>query len=63
MSKSILNFDLTFLSLSKKLVAYKTKKILIPQLPFLKVAFFQRVRCVFHIAKIDIPNHYPVLEI
>ena len=23
------------------------------------MAFFQRVRCVFHIAKINIPNHYP----
>ena len=29
----------------------------------LKVAFFQKVQCVFHIAKINIPNHYPELEI
>ena len=29
----------------------------------LKVAFFQKVQCVFHIAKKHIPNHYPELEI
>ena len=29
----------------------------------LKVAFCQKVRCIFHIAKINIPNHYPELEI
>ena len=29
----------------------------------LKVFFFQEVRCVFHIAKINIPIHYPELEI
>jgi hypothetical protein len=25
--------------------------------------FFQKARCVFHIAKINIPNHYPDVEI
>ena len=30
---------------------------------FFKVFFFQKVRCVFHIAEINIPNHYPELEI
>ena len=29
----------------------------------LKGGFFQKVRCVFYIAKINIPNHYPELEI
>ena len=28
-----------------------------------KVAFFQKVRCVFHFAKINITNHYSELEI
>ena len=29
----------------------------------LKVASFQKVRCVCQISKINIPNHYPELEI
>ena len=28
-----------------------------------KGGFFQKVQCVFYIAKINIPNHYPELEI
>ena len=29
----------------------------------LKGGFFQKVRCVFQISKMNIPNHYPELEI
>ena len=28
-----------------------------------KGGFFQKVQCVFQIAKLNIPNHYPELDI
>ena len=34
-----------------------------PRRSWLKVAFFQKVRCVFQPSKKNIPNHYPELEI
>ena len=46
--------------LDEKYVYQKSK---LAKSELVKVAFFQKVRCIFHIAKINIPNHYPELEI